>query len=576
MSEKSAGRFTFILHAHLPYVLNHGKWPHGVDWLSEAAAETYIPILNALFDLLADGYQPKLTIDISPVLAEQLSDPVFKSEFSGYLDQKIQAAEVDIGEFQKYGDSEYEALAVFWRDFYTQTKIQFEKRYEGDLIRGFRELREAGVLDIMTCGATHGYFPLLSHDGSIGAQVKTAVHVHNKHFKSSPRGIWLPECAYRPAYPWIPPVTSVLGKSEMPRRGVEDFLSENGLEYFIIDSALLKGGVTIGVYMERFTALQKLWEQFEKKTQYRPEDNEKSPYDLYLLNPSHGGKPVTVFARDPRTGLQVWSGEWGYPGDGWYLEFHKKRFPGGHRYWRITTSHRDLADKMLYNRNMAMRRIETHADHFVKLVKTILKEKLISTKQPGIVAAPYDAELFGHWWFEGVDFLKLTLRKMCEDPEMMLTFASEAVDSIKPTRVVTLPEGSWGQGGHHYIWLNSDTEWTWEHIYEDEARMKKLLDRYEKNHDPLFQRILKQAGRELLLLQASDWQFLISTFAARDYAEMRFGEHHTIFQKLADIANKVSDGGELSSGEARFLEDSETRDALFSDIDPNWFREPKR
>jgi 1,4-alpha-glucan branching enzyme len=576
MNDNSVGRFTFILHAHLPYVLRHGRWPHGVDWLSEAAAETYIPILNALFDLIAEGLQPRLTIDISPVLAEQLSDPAFQKEFSDYLDHRIETAEEDIHQFQKYGESEYEELAVFWRDFYTQTKIQFEKRYEGNLLRGFRELQEAGVLDIMTCGATHGYFPLLSHDGSISAQVKAAVHTHRRHFKVPPRGIWLPECAYRPAYPWIPPIASVLGRSEIPRRGVEDFLSENGLEYFVIDSAMLKGGVTIGFYLERFKALQKLWNQFEKKTEYRPENNQRSPYDLYLLNPSHGGKPVTVLTRDPRTGLQVWSGEWGYPGDGWYLEFHKKRFPGGHRYWRVTTSHRDLADKTLYNRNMAMRRVESHADHFVQLVKTVLKEKLINSKQSGILASPYDAELFGHWWFEGVDFLKLSLRKLCEDPEVTLTYASEAVDSLKASEVVTLPEGSWGQGGHHYIWLNSDTEWTWEHIYEDEARMKKMLERAEKNRHPLVQRILKQAGRELLLLQASDWQFLISTFAARDYAEMRFGEHHTQFQKLVDIAEKVIEGADLSTGEESYIKDCETQDALFPDIEPNWFKDPTK
>jgi 1,4-alpha-glucan branching enzyme len=571
MSEKWIGRFTFVLHAHLPYVLHHGKWPHGVDWLSEAAAETYIPLLNCLFDLVADGFQPKLSLDISPVLAEQLGSPLFQNEFSEYLLHKIESAEEDILQFKKYGESDFEAVAIFWRDFYTQTKIHFEKRYEGDLIRAFRELQESGVLDLMTCGATHGYFPLLSHDSSINAQVKTAVHTHKKHFKTSPRGIWLPECAYRPGYRWISPIASVLGKREIPRRGIEDFLSENQLEYFIIDSAMLKGGETVGVYLERFKALQKLWNQFQKETMYLPEDQSKSPYNLYLLNPSHGGKPVAVFTRDPKTGLQVWSGEWGYPGDGWYLEFHKKRFPGGHRYWRVTTSHRDLADKTLYNREMALERVKSHAHHYVRLVKNILKEQSVSTGQSGIVTAPYDAELFGHWWFEGVEFLKLVLQEMSEDNEIKLTHASEAVDSMKPSQVVTLPEGSWGQGGHHYIWLNSDTEWTWEHIYEDEVRMRQLLEKYQKNQDSLFQRILKQIGRELLLLQASDWQFLISTFAARDYAEMRFGYHHTTFQKLADIAEKLGDGGDISTEEEQFIEDIEKRDAVFSDLDPNWF-----
>ena len=98
----SKGHFAFVLHSHLPYVLSHGRWPHGTDWLNEAAAETYLPILRILEELITEGYQPKLTIGFSPVLCEQLSDNSFKEEFVGYLNQKIKAAQHDSEEFYKY------------------------------------------------------------------------------------------------------------------------------------------------------------------------------------------------------------------------------------------------------------------------------------------------------------------------------------------------------------------------------------------------------------------------------------------------------------------------------------------
>lgn len=570
MPNHPIGRFTFVLHAHLPYVLNHGRWPHGMDWLNEAAAETYIPILDALNSLLAEGIRPKLSIDISPVLAEQLSDPVFKTEFSLYLKQKIEAAEDDLRYFKKTDDGGYLQTAEFWLDFYSKTRKQFEDAYDGNLISAFRKLQDAETLDIMTCGATHGYFPLLSQDSSIHAQVQTAVRSHRRHFGEDPRGIWVPECAYRPAYAWIPPVDSSLGRSPIPRRGVEDFLSEARLKYFIIDSAMLKGGQAVGVYLERFQALQTLWDRFEKETQFKPESEDKTPYEPYLLQPSHGGEPVAVLTRDPRTGMQVWSAEWGYPGDGWYLDFHKKRFPGGHRYWRVTAAKTDLGLKEMYIRQNAMQRIPEHARHYTELIRSILREYFNQSNRAGGVTAPYDAELFGHWWFEGTDFLKGVLKNLALDPEIQLCTGSEALETGEPSTVITLPEGSWGQGEHHYIWLNQETEWTWKHIYDDELRMKKLAGTW-KNGGPksgLLERFLKQAVRELLLLQASDWQFLISTVSAKDYAELRFSQHHQDFCRIAEAAERIQAGGETGSGVIQFLEACEERDTLFSDADP--------
>ena len=574
MSYGMIGAFTFVLHAHLPYVLSHGRWPHGTDWLVEAASECYIPIVDMLNDLISEGINPHITISVSPVLCEQLAHQSFKDEFRDYLETKIQAAIHDKDSFSKHGKKSMAALAERWQEFYTNTKIHFEEHYNHDLIGELRRLQDAGHIEIMTCGATHGYMPLLSHDTTIQAQVKQAVQSYEHYFGRKPRGIWLPECAYRPRYKWSPPVDSVIGREAYNRKGVEEFLSENGIDYFIIDAALLRGGKAIGVYIDRFKALQRLWGQFEKEYEPRGEDENRYPHELHLVSSAVEGKrPVAVFTRDPDTGLQVWSGEHGYPGDGNYLDFHKKHFPGGHRYWRVTSSKSDLADKLEYDPKTAMSRIPENASHFSDLVGSILGEYSKKTGKKGILCAPFDAELFGHWWAEGVHFLKQVMRDIAKSPDIELTTCSKYLSENVPTNVISIPEGSWGEGGYHYIWLNEWTDWTWKHIYNDEAKMSELARQYKDTTDDKLRDLLKQAARELMLEASSDWQFLISTWSARDYAEMRLAEHHEAFRKLAEMADKYGSGETLDDSDWIYLDDIKKQDDLFPDIRIEWFAE---
>ncbi|MFH2056796.1 MAG: 1,4-alpha-glucan branching protein domain-containing protein [bacterium] len=570
------GKFTFILHSHLPYVLSHGSWPHGTDWLNEAAAETYVPILNMLNSLLEEGYHPKITIGISPVLGEQLAHPDFKAGFVDYCKQKIKAAQADVVQFSRQERKLMLSLAEMWQNFYQDILDSFIGRYRQDIPASFGELQRRGAVELMTCGATHGYYPLLSQDTSLQAQTNMAVKSHTRLFGARPRGIWLPECAYRPRYEWTPPVESAAGKSKYLRKGADEFLSEAGLDYFVIDSVLLKGGKAVGVYMDRFEALKRLWGQFEGQYAPRDEQHERSPLDLYLVNSSGENKrPVAIFTRDPGTGLQVWSGEHGYPGDGNYLDFHKKHFPGGHRYWKVTSAKADLADKLEYYPPDAEARLPENAAHFVSLIEATLTEHYEKTGRVGILAAPFDAELFGHWWFEGVNFLGLVLKMVEERENVELTTASEYLDQTKPTQVVSIPEGSWGEGGYHYIWLNEWVEWTWKHIYNDELAMQRLARLYKDSDNSQLVEIVKQAARELMLLSASDWQFLISTWSARDYAELRLTEHHQAFQRLGKLADKLAGGEELTSGERAFVADCGKRDQLFVDIELDWFAEVK-
>jgi len=566
------GSFALVLHSHLPYVLSHGSWPHGTDWLNEAAAETYIPILNTLHDLISSGYKPHLTIGLTPILTLQLANNDFKEGFKIYLENKIQAAIKDESLFRSWQRDHLVSLAQRWRDYYTQIKIDFEQRYRCDLVSSFKELQDKGYIEVITSAATHGYLPLLSQDVSIQAQIKQGIRTYLRFYGQAPRGIWLPECGYRPRYKWASPLSSPA--EAYPRKGIDEFLSENGIDYFIIDSHLLRGGKAIGVYLDRFEALQRLWGQFAKEYKERPEEVEKTPYEVYLVGSSlEGKKPVAVFTRDPKTALQVWSGEWGYPGDGWYLDFHKKHFPGGLRYWRVTSAKSDLADKWEYEPEQVEERINENASHFVSLVREILKKHYAETGRKGILCAPFDAELLGHWWFEGPRWLAKVFTYIEEDPEIEPTTCSRFLDEAKPSAIISLPEGSWGEGGFHYIWLNDWTKWTWEHIYEAEREMQELARKFGASKDENMQNILRQAARELLLLESSDWQFLISTWSARDYAELRVTEHFQDFKRLAEMARRYGSGEWVDPGEWTFLGDCEKRDKIFEDIDLRWFKE---
>jgi len=567
----SKGYFTFVLHSHLPYVISHGSWPHGMDWLNEAAAETYLPLLASFKKVDSPNGSLGVTIGLTPILAEQLADVRFKSSFVEYLDNKINAAVENKAEFEKVGDGHKAHLAEFWRDFYRQAKNRFTAELDGDILAGFRTLQQQGKIEIITCAATHGYLPLLSRDECVRAQLALGVSTYARHFGAEPVGTWLPECAYRPTYEWASPLADEGYGPAKPvrRKGVEQIVSEVGLKYFIVDSHLLKGGKAIGVYIDRFEALQRLWKQFEGAYKPRPEDEKRTPYLPYLVGDPGHHDPVAFFTRDPKTGLQVWSGEWGYPGDGMYLDFHKKHFPGGHRYWRVTAANADLADKQEYQPHRVPEITENQSTHYLQLVESLIGEHLAAGAGPGMVTAPYDSELFGHWWFEGPDWLTKVLAKLAASESVDGSSCGRFLDQCPPASVVGLPEGSWGEGGFHYIWLNDWNKWTWRHIYQAEDKMCEVARKLNQGSSESLHRVACQLGRELLLLESSDWQFLISTWSARDYAEARVAKHWENFERLHRLFCAIEADSEIPEADWRFLELCEEDDRIFADIKPS-------
>src|SRR5205807_3680461 len=330
-----SGYVTFVLHAHLPYVVNHGTWPHGQDWLHEAAAETYLPLLRVFRELEEARSPLKCNLNISPILLEQLDHPEFKQGFAKYLEQKIAAARKDAEQFRAKGNGHFGHLAEWWTRFYERAQAEFDGHNQ-DLISAFRHFYDTGQIEIITCGATHGYFALLGTDQAIRAQVRVGRQTHERFFGRRPRGIWIPECAYRPAGEWRYPVPVEGAPRNFHRQGVEQILSECGIEFFFVDTHLVDSKV-------HFTPYELMAGDVPVAAETEDNDASPTPYlPYYADSPSRDRTRVVFFTRDARTRIQVWSGERGYPGDPLYLEFHKQHWPGGQRYWQGTSARRDL------------------------------------------------------------------------------------------------------------------------------------------------------------------------------------------------------------------------------------------
>lgn len=551
------GAFTFVLHSHLPYVRKAGRWPHGEEMLHEAVAETYVPLLNALYDLKDEGYEPRLTIGLTPILLEQLADSDVLAHFELYLQEKLTLIEADIERHEKANHGHLLYLARFYHDWYRGVRQAFQERFGRDLVGAFGHLQDEGNLDILTSAATHGYLPLMERDSTIHGQLAVGMETYRRHFGRTPRGIWLPECGYRPAY---------RHDDGRYKPGIEEFLAEEGLDYFFTDTHVIEGGRMVGKVagdvVGPYGGLPK--RKLVVRTDERPEAEKGTTFRPYYVRAAE----VAVYGRDEATGLQVWSAAHGYPGDFLYREFHRKDDHSGLQYWRITGADVDLGHKEWYDPYHAFHKVQEHADHFVHLVVERLLGYHAQSGQTGIILSAYDTELFGHWWFEGAAWLKEVLRQLSINPDVALTTAGDYLEAYPPQEVISLPESSWGEGGGHWTWLNPQTEWMWPLIHHAERRMEQLVERYPQAEGEMLE-VLNQAARELLLLEASDWPFLVSTGQAREYASGRFQQHLARFNHLAAIA----DAGMVREEDRRFLSTIAELDNPFPHIDYRVFRE---
>ena len=533
------GAAVFVLQGHLPYTRQIGPWLHGESWLHDAVAETYIPLLSTLSDLAEHEVPARLTLSITPVLAEQLGDPLVAQHFEAYLLERAERAAQDVARFDRGGDPHLRYLASWYEDFYNRTLAVFRGRFNRDLIGAARRLQDSGHLEIATSAATHPYLPLLSRESSVAAQMTTATRTYRRTFRSDPKVIWLPEAGYRP--------------------GIEALLSELGLSLFFAETHALVGGRPGGKAMNEVVGpYASVPKRYLVPTPASPPGSDRTTFKPYRV----GSSDVSVLGRNSRSGLQVWSIVNGYPGDFDYREMERRDGISGLRYWRVTGNKIELTAKDWYHPDWAEGKISGHADHFARIVEDTLREYHDRTGQYGVLATICDAALFGSWWFEGVRWLGEVLARLARSETVDLCTAGSYAQDHPATETVTLPESSWGMGGKHFTWNNFDTYWMWPIVQAAEARMERLATDHRRAEGALFE-VLSQAARELLLLQASDWPFLITTGQAAEYARERFREHAERFDRLATLA----ENGPLDEGARRLAADLWERDNVFADVD---------
>lgn len=482
------GHLSLVLHAHLPFVRHpeHEKFLEE-NWLFEAITETYVPLIQTMDGWLRDGMDTRLTMSLSPTLCSMLLDPLLQDRYLRHLETLIELAEKEV--HRTHWEHALQPLARMYHQRFLGVRETW-LAYGRNLVGAFRKFQEQGKLEIITTAATHALLPLMAdHPTSIRAQILTARDHYRACFGCEPRGIWLPECAYVD--------------------GVENILQEANIRWFIID--------THGILHARS----------------RPRYGVFAP----IFTPNC----IAAFGRDLDSAKQVWSKHEGYPGDVHYRDFYrdigfdldfdyvKPHLPDisqrgftGIKYHRITGG---APEKQVYDRNAALETAAGHAGHFLCARIEQFQRLASIMDRPPLVLSPYDAELFGHWWYEGPEFLDYFIRKAYYDQQVFSLVTPHEYLCRNPTQQVAKPAASsWGAEGYWSVWLNETNEWIYPHLRVAQERMTQLARRFPKA-DALQLRALKQAGRELLLAQSSDWPFILRTGTSPDYARKRVKDH---------------------------------------------------
>ncbi|MCU0578926.1 MAG: 1,4-alpha-glucan branching protein [Desulfobacterota bacterium] len=454
-----AGLLALMLHCHIPYCRKSGVWPAGEEWLFEALNETYVPLLQVLRGFQMDGLKPGIMIGVVPVLAEQLADPYMKQRFVEYLEERIRRAEQDCRRFQGNGGNL--RVAEYWVERLRNTFDAFNHFFYQDVLGTLKWLQEEGVIEVLTSAATHGFLPLLERDSSVLAQIRIGVETYRKYFGRSPRGFWLPECAYRPAQ-WSE-------AEQRDRKSIDQWLADEGLTYFFVE----------GLGLSRAGFLENRFEE--------PGPNTGRGYRL----PSG----VSVFGRNEATGRQVWSAEAGYPGDPFYQEFHAKDSESGLHYWRVTGG----PEKDRYDPDKARERLESHAEHFVSLVRQeALRLSRETTNAEPLIVSPYDGELFGHWWHEGPEWIDRVFRRLAVEEDVLSVSLGNYVEGKREDfSVIQMGASTWGMNGDFTVWLNPEHGWIWPYINACSRDLEYVLERISTTGVPLNERgnrILRQAA----------------------------------------------------------------------------------
>ena len=549
------GYVSFVLHAHLPFI-HHPESDDYLEesWLYEAISETYIPLLKIFKKLVDENVNFRITMSMTPPLLSMLDSPLLQQKYIHYLEQLIELSEKEIK--RTTFNQKMNQLSKYYYKRYSEDLRLFRDEFHCDLISQFKHFQDIGVLEIITCGATHGYFPILYvNEKTVRAQIAVGVQTYERFFGRKPRGIWLPECGYIPE--------------------ADKYLREFGLEYAIVESH----GILYA-----------------------------NPTPLYgTLAPIVSPRGFTVFGRDMESSRQVWSSINGYPGDFNYRDFYRDigyeadyeyikpyiahngvRVHTGIKYHRITGK---TDNKDIYDIQWAKDSAERQAGHFLDSRNAQIENASHYMDKPPIILCPYDAELYGHWWYEGPYWLYILFKKIYYDEcNFELITPSEYMDKYPEIQQAEPCRSSWGANGYSEVWLNPSNDYAHRHLHVAGDRMCELAYKFRDVYGNLLDlenqiqklklekkpvtkitstsqyktvklqvRALNQAARELLLAQSSDWLFIITNNTMVDYAHRRIKDHIGRFTKLyyQIKEDKIDE---------EFLKNISKKDCVFPDI----------
>ncbi|MBD0379869.1 1,4-alpha-glucan branching protein domain-containing protein [Paenibacillus sedimenti] len=503
------GYLALVLHAHLPYIRHHDRDDYLEErWFHEAMTETYLPLIEVMERLVADRIDFRLTFSMTPTLLSLFADPLMQERYRTYLDKLVGLADKE--QIRLQNDTALLPLAKRYSERFRELQALYES-FKGNIIAKFKQFQDAGYIEIVTSAATHGFLPLMKTEEAIKAQIVTAVRDYERHFDHKPRGIWLPECGYT--------------------LGIDRILKQCGIDFFFSDSTAVA-----------FAS---------------PQPNRE------LCAPLMTPYGVTAFPRDPESASQVWNAQEGYPGDFNYREYYRdigwdlgwnqieeweyirpyvlptyERVNTGIKYYRITGkgTHREP-----YRPDWAQDKAAEHAGNFMFNRQKQAEHWHHWLDRKPIIVSPYDAELFGHWWYEGPLWIEMLCRKIFKDQHTVkMITPSEYLQEYPLADVGKLNESSWGRNHSAEVWLQGKNDWIYRHLHQAEERMIRLATKHEhlaghkKLRTGLLKRSLNQAARELMLAQSSDWAFIMDSGTVVDYAVRRTKDHLTCFHHLCD------------------------------------------
>ncbi len=471
-----------ILHSHLPLIRHPEiKDPVEETWFFEAVIESYIPLIMVFERLIDKGISFKLVLSLSPTLLEMLDDEYLRQRLNEYVERL--SALLDL-ELKRTKGTPYEKIVRFYTARLGDIKDFLRFRTVTGVIG---DLAQRGYLELITTAATHAYLPLFAHYPEVlWLQIKTGIDIFKDRIHADKLwrgGFWLPECGYSD--------------------GLFAYLKKAHIKWTVLEGHAIALG-------------------------------EPSPPEG-IFRPVITPEGIIVLARDADTCKFVWSRDAGYPGNPWYRDFYRDvcydlkdsewktfrpdgiRHHTGLKYFRITGK----KEKKPYIREKAMMVLKEDAQDFVKRLSQRTIEAEDVTEEPVIVLA-FDTELFGHWWFEGPEWLERVIELMGRHPKIRLAFIDDVINGKALRTIKPLPS-SWGEGGFSDTWVCPESSGYLRAIY-------RAIEIVRTNREILNDR---EVLRELLLSQSSDFLFMLKRDdMARTYGSSRLKTHLERFYHL--------------------------------------------